>query len=604
MKPSDPVSGPPADSSGSEPELPPLGAGIDFTDPSSPLAPYFLQASHVIAAAVLAFVFWLASVRPVGHSDVWGHLTMGQGVVEEGRLDGPEWFPHFADRKAFYANTQWLSEAAMYLVYRGGQWLAGGDALRQAAGGMAFLRFLFALLIVARFGVLWAALRRFSGSPALACAGILLYLVLVLVQPWTQGPQMVGELCFACLLLALSRPVLSNRTLVLVPLILVLWANCHRSFLVGLALLACTLAGRAIEAGTSDGSWNLRRAWADPQLRRLLLGLVLAAVALAVLNPLGVFLYPETLRMATHPNLATLAEWRPMPFALAPGGHWVYLGTLLLLAVSQALSPRSLSAAQVILLVGFGVAPCLLLRMTVWWLMLVPWLALPLWAAIGEQLPWGWLHTCSVPSFRKTVMAGVLVIVSVLFSMPVQWLRAGGPPPLTGVASPETPWRVAAQLQWPERKWLPALGKGLQQHYPGGRFTGYIFASETQGDYLAWALGPDVPVMASRFVQRFQPDYWQDVQTVLQGGSRWLEILHRYHANLVVVEVANHLELAQGIRRHAGWQVVLDVPESPVIVALRKRPLVPSGQRGARAARAHSSSRCRCPKAVSCLTPR
>jgi hypothetical protein len=460
----------------------------------------------------------------------------------------------------------------MYLVYSAGQWLAGGDAILQAAGGMAFLRFLFALLMVARFGVLWAALRRLTGSQALACAGILLYLALALVQPWVQGPQMVGELCFACLLLALSRPVLSYRALVLVPLVLVVWANCHGSYLVGLALLAGTLVGRAIEAGALEGTWNLRRAWADPQLRRLLLGLVLSTGAVAVFNPLGVFLLPETLRMATHPNLATLADWNPMPFALAPGGHWVYLGTLLLLAISQALSPRSLSASQVILLVSFGVVPCLLLRMMVWWVMLVPWVVLPLWAAIGERLPWGWLHARSVPSFRKTVMAGVLAVVALLFSMPVQWLRAGVPPPMERVASPETPWQVAAQLQRPEGKWLPGLAKGLQQHYPGGRFTGCIFASETQGDYLAWALGPDVPVMASRHVQRLRPDYWQDVQRVLLGVPGWAEVLDRYHANLVVVEVASHGELAQRIRRQAGWQVVLDVPKSPLLVALRKRP--------------------------------
>ncbi|HVS38939.1 MAG TPA: hypothetical protein VMS17_25500, partial [Gemmataceae bacterium] len=50
-----------------------LGAGIDFTDPHSPLAPLYLRTSGVVACAVLSVVFVIASIVPLWQSDVWGH---------------------------------------------------------------------------------------------------------------------------------------------------------------------------------------------------------------------------------------------------------------------------------------------------------------------------------------------------------------------------------------------------------------------------------------------------------------------------------------------------------------------------------------------------
>jgi hypothetical protein len=600
MSPSEPVSERPSEA---EPPITPLGAGIDFTDPNSALAPYYLQASHVVAVALLSLVFVFLSLRSMGQSDVWCHLKIGQAIVTTGQLPPPRTLTPFADPQSSYADGQWLSQAALYAVYRAGAWLADGDEIHQTAGGVAILRCGNVLFILARLVVLLVALRRLSGSLPLACAGLFLYVVLSLGQMAVVRPQAVGELFFTCLLLALGRPVLSKRALVLVPIIMVLWANCDGSYLVGLILLAATLAGRAIEAGWVGGCWSLRRAWADAALRRLLLVLLASAAAIALLNPYGILLYAETLRWASNANLGTLPEWQPIAFRLGLGGHWFYLGALLLLIVSQALSPRALTPTHMILLTIFGVWPCLQLRMMAWWLLLVPWLVMPLWAAAGQRRAWWWLHLASVPSFRKTLMAAVLLIVAFLFSMPVQWLRAGGPPPLGLAVSAGTPWQVAAQLKDPNEEWLPTLKQALQQ-YHRSRFTGYVFASATQGDYLTWALGSDMPVMACSQVHLFAPDYWQEMQTVLQGASGWWEILDRYGANLVVVEAEMypHLarllrrdaildraaaggegvfpQLAQFLRQQAVWHMVLDEtgnpgkrdPRTRLLIALRKQP--------------------------------
>src|SRR5262245_11071771 len=86
----------------------PLGAGLDFTDPASPLAPYYWRSSHVAAAALLGLIFVLFSYVPLWHTDVWGHLKFGRWIVEHGRLPEREPFHGLADPHAPALHAYWL----------------------------------------------------------------------------------------------------------------------------------------------------------------------------------------------------------------------------------------------------------------------------------------------------------------------------------------------------------------------------------------------------------------------------------------------------------------------------------------------------------------
>jgi hypothetical protein len=48
----------------------PLGAGIDFSDPNSPLARYYCRSSHVAAAVVLGLIFVFFGFVPLWHTDI------------------------------------------------------------------------------------------------------------------------------------------------------------------------------------------------------------------------------------------------------------------------------------------------------------------------------------------------------------------------------------------------------------------------------------------------------------------------------------------------------------------------------------------------------
>src|SRR5262249_10553199 len=122
-----------------EPEDAPLGAGFNFTDPNSPLAPYYLRASHVVAAGMVALALVILTFQPLTHPSVWEHLALGRWTTKHGRLPQGDPFTPFAapDRPN---SSCWLIEVGSYALYRTGEALAGGNEGRRMAGGVAMLQ--------------------------------------------------------------------------------------------------------------------------------------------------------------------------------------------------------------------------------------------------------------------------------------------------------------------------------------------------------------------------------------------------------------------------------------------------------------------------------
>jgi len=559
-----------------------VGAGLDFTDPTSALAPLYLRASHVAAVGLLTGIFVLVNYAPLWHTDIWGHLKFGQWMVDHRRLPDHDPLCAFATEGTGFIHYSWLGQTGLYLLYHLGEWLAGGGPLERMAGGVALLRFGHALLVVLRYGVLLAAFRRLSGSPAQAVGALAVLLVLGLGSLAVLRPQTLGELAFACVLLALSRPLLSRRALVLLPLLLALWANLHGSYAVGLMLLAAVTAGRAFEVLRTTGRWKVRFAAADQPLRRLVFALMLSGLAVAALNPSGPRIYVATLRMAAHPNVQAMDEWQPLVSPLGGGGQWGFLATLVLLAVTRHLGRQRFSATMLVLIAVFAGQALLRQRMLVWWLMLAPWIVVRYWPACLER----WrarLSYQSVPSFKKTLAAAMLVVLGGLWSNPGQWILAGQPAALQRALSGGTPWQLTYQLAQgnaADERGMPALQKLLSATYPHGRFTGCVFASETLGDVVLWDLAPEVPVFIYTHVHLFPPEHWQRCLAVRQGSAAGRRILDQYHVNLVVVEPDFNSRLCALLRKDTGWKVLVDEGDHPVkrdprqrlFIALRSGP--------------------------------
>jgi hypothetical protein len=431
----------------------------------------------------------------------------------------------------------------------------------------------YAALVTLRLLVLLLAFRRLTGSVSFALIGVVVVLVLVFfVNLRIHRPQVIGELIFACLLMALSRPVLSRRALVLVPLLLALWANCHGSFPLGFVLLGTALAGQLIsltlgnpnpearspKAGSRFGPrvsgflrGRLALLWHDSQTRRLTAVLLLALVAVSVLNPHGLALWRYTWDLAGHPNIATMEEWKPLVLKSPPG--YVFLASVLVLIPLLRWSPARFTPTQLLLLLGFGWQSLGHLRMLIWWSMVYAWAAVPHLQAVYRRYLPRFLEDSDQPNFRKTLLAGFVVLVFLLWSLPAQWLIRGAAPTTTRLAE-GTPLAVAGYL------------RNQYQEHP--ELSRCVFTSETLGDYLLWDLRLDPPVRVSCYthVHLFTPQHWNDCIAVKAGDRRWQAILDRMGAQFLVVEPDQHTSLVAQVAASGRWQVVTS---KPVFVAKR-----------------------------------
>ena len=572
----------PATPEPAEQTIPVLGAGLDFSDPHSPLAPYYLRNGPVALVGLLGLFFFFLSFVPLWHTDVWGHLKFGEWMVQHGQLAADGLSP-FAEPQPPGLHAYWLCQSGMYVVYHGGELLAGGDALHRMEGGVQALRTLHLLVLAARFVVLLLALRRMSKSLAVANLGLLFIVLLASGHIAIFRPQTFAELFFACVLLGLSRDVLSRRALLWMPLLLAVWANCHGSYLVGLVLIGVWLVGRVVSVYFAACTLRPTAVLADLQVRRLFLVLVLATAAVALLNPHGPYVFWNTLQMGANPNVASMDEWQPIDVTKLGPASGIFFASLTVLIVSQLVSKKFLSPAALLLLALFAVESVVHQRMLIWWLMLVPWILAPLWGNIAERFPRLWPFPASAPSFRKTILAFLLGAVIALWSAPGQWLVNGRAAPLDKSLSRGTPWQLAEQLRKPDdpaAAYLPELTETLAAYGPERRFRGRIFASETLGDYLLWTQPAETPVLVYSHVHLFSQEHWQDCLTV-KWSRGWSKPLDRYGVNLIVVEADLHPNLREWLLRDPEWKVVLDESGSPdkpdvrtrLFVAVRKKPI-------------------------------
>jgi hypothetical protein len=556
-----------------------------------------LQYIHVAAAAFLALVFVKITHDQVWHTDVWAHLRFGQYIVQERQLPEREMFSgDFADQERPYLNFQWLAQAGSYLIYELGAQLAGGDAARQLAGGALALGTEHAVLVTLRLLVTLLIFHRLTGSVGTALFGTVLLVVLGLEHLFVHRPQAIGELCFALLFLALtpnkragvgvagaesSKPrltasrgfedsapaTLSWRAVVLVPLVMVLWANCHGSFPIGFVVLATFAAGRALTV--ASGQWLVAREkrsilatshrplatalWRDIALRRFVLTLVLSLAAVAVFNPHGPRLFLYSVEMSSHPNIKDMEEWKQLPVRTTAG--YLFLASLALLVPLIRLSRQRFTPAQVLLLVGFGLQAVAHARVLVWWSFISIWVALPhLQALLDRARQRG---PAARPTFAKTLLAATAVLAGLLLSAPGLWALTGyGLEPERHVTD-KTPWQAADYLreEYAKHPDLPRV----------------VFTSETAGDYLFWALRLDPPVRVFGYthVHLLTPQHWQECLQVKFADARWQEVLDRHNVPFVVVDnLPANAALINTVRAARDrWQIVFD---SPLFVAKRR----------------------------------
>jgi hypothetical protein len=239
-----------------------------------------------LAVCLLALTLFAPGVLNDG--DTFTHIAAGQWMIAHGAVIHADPFS-FSKPGAPWISHEWLAELLMAAAYRAAGW-RGVVALTACAMGATFLllgRYL-ARLVPERavIALLVLAIPCFSGSLLARPHS----LALPVFAAWVGG-----------LFMARARGVAPSWWML--PL-MVLWANLHGGFMVGLALVV-PLAAEAVLADP--------RAWRRVALRWG--GFLLAALAAAALTPHGVAGLLLPFRLTGMAQLAGIAEWAPTDFA-------------------------------------------------------------------------------------------------------------------------------------------------------------------------------------------------------------------------------------------------------------------------------------------------
>ena len=262
-----------------------------------------------------------SSLTIFNDGDVRWHIAAGQWMLDHRAV------PRVDPFSFTFAGQNWTAfEWGSQLIY--------GFAYRFAGfGGVAAV---VTAALVALHLVIVGQARRWVGPLGIAVTVILLNLILI---PMTLArPHLLGWVMLAVWLIPLLKARETNRTPPLACAgLMVLWANLHGSFAIGLVIAAVVALDACIEA---KWRWPTVRSW-------LIFGIVSALAAMITPNGIQGFLHP--LAVAQLETLPLIVEWRPSDWGRTPY-FFVALGIAAVLMAWRGVKLRPVMAGLLALL--------------------------------------------------------------------------------------------------------------------------------------------------------------------------------------------------------------------------------------------------------------
>lgn len=520
----------------------------DFEGPEKPelpdrLPPALRLTQHsAVFALVLGLTFWFCCLRPVWHTDVWGHLSYGEWILSHKQVPSTEPLMTLA-KGVPWVDTAWLSQIGAHSLYQ--LW------------GLVGLQFIFAVSVTLTAGLLLRSIYRRTRSVGWGILGIALLAFVNFHQLFVDfpavyalwRPQLAGLVCFAFLFNWLASGRIRKTDWFIIPGLFALWANLHGSFPMGLCLIALYTLGRAWDVRIRTGSFAaiLR----DRKAVSWFLILELSAVAV-LLNPYGLGLYFEVLNFAGSPNLRELLDWEPLTIRRSQGQAFVAMVIALIAVYSW--TPRRISAREVLLLVGLGLWTLWTSRIIVWWTIPAVYFF-----TLHASAAWDRRSGKSVVNTAPPARKGLWTVATVGLC----WIFfAISPIGVRIMHGRQLEFKKAVSYGTP----VDAV-EFLKRENP----TGLIYNAYEWGDYLRWAGGPEMKIFLNSHAHLVPPEVWRSHHSIGVGSSSALDLLDRYGAEFVFVDIARHHDLVSGLKHSSDWHEIYR--DGIAVIFKRNKPI-------------------------------
>ena len=483
-----------------------------------------------VAAVAVAFL------GPVADYDLWWHMRAGRLIFASHSIPQTDPFSFTA------AGRPWLYHSWLSGLILSGIW--------GAAGPVGIILFRSALL-AASLMIAWAtALRR--GAGAALAAILVLASCLQLELRALERPFLFSLLLFTVFALLLQECVSSpppdedyrrrlsgggrgwlsvedsflwgrGGRLLLLPLLMVLWANLHAGFISGMLLIGAYGAGEMVSLAANRG----HRRWTamllseveGARFRAMLVAGVLCLVA-AVMTPYGpeTLLYPFWLTQ-TVKLVRRVQEWQPMPLSLNFAVFWtlvafaaVAVGRSVWFSVREGRIRREAGqiATDVLLLAGFAFLAARSVRHMEWFLLLVP-------AVVGWHL-----EAFARPGFGQAVASQapprraygpVACLLAVIMGA---WPFVAGGLPEFGVARDKLPVAACDYME-------------------GHKLDCRLYNTYEWGGYLIWRFWPRMHVFIDGRCEVYLDDLMGQAIAVEDGSEGWPQVLARWDVRMLLV---------------------------------------------------------------------
>jgi hypothetical protein len=316
--------------------------------------------------------------------DLWWHIKIGQFIA---------------------ATRHWPMTDPYSFTVHGQPWIAyewGGEVLLGWASRIGGIRGLDLLLIALGAAVVLAlyglgTLRSGNSKAGFLAAAVLFPFANI---SFTLRPQMLGYLFLVLTLIALELFRQGKRSAVwCLPPLMLIWVNTHGSFVIGLGMILlywmCGLVAFE-KGGVQAKRWS-------PEERRTLSLVFLLCVAVLPITPYGTDLavYPFNMAFSQPLNIASIAEWQPMPFNFAFGK--IFLALVLVFFLVQIVFGFVWRLEELVL---FFAGTALAIVHSRFLLLFVPF-ALPLLATVAAR----WAHPYSRAKDKYLLNALLMAVV-------------------------------------------------------------------------------------------------------------------------------------------------------------------------------------------------
>jgi len=313
--------------------------------------------------------------------------------------------------------------------------------------------------------------------------------------------------------------------------LMILWANLHGSFVLGLGLMGIFLVGELIRF-----FWKMTGALSLSQLRWLA-SATFASILAVVFNPrfIGIFAYIQNL-LSNQPVQQLIEEWRsPTPHGLA---NLVFFISILLVIIAMAVSDTRLTPSELLLTLAFLWLAWSSQRSVAWYAIVV----MPLLGKVIKGIP---LRIPSLPvqNHPFNFLIATVIFIPVILVQP--WLIDCFPLPASYRTQIQNDVEVGPliSLQTPI-----GAARYLEDH-PGG----HLFNELGYGSYLIWAVRNQRVFIDPR-IELYPQEIWDDYIDISNGRNASY-LFYKYQIDRIILDTVLQPELSTFLKNEPTWSL-------------------------------------------------